>query len=70
MNKFNWVETLMTFALAVIFILINVLAFMIIWNITMPALFGLPSLSYWNALCLKILADILFKSSITFNKKM
>lgn len=33
-----------------------------LWNYTMPAIFHLPTITYWQAVCLLILSRILFGS--------
>ena len=38
------------------------LALMLLWNWLMPAVFGLPQVTYWQAVGLLVLAHILFKS--------
>lgn len=51
------------------FIVLIILAFiysgilMWVWNIIMPILFGLPVISFWQALGIYIISNILFKSS-------
>lgn len=46
--------------LAIVGFLLFVYAFQYIWNITIPEIFGLRSLSYFQALCLLIISRILF----------
>jgi len=38
------------------------LGLMLLWNWLMPAVFGLPEVTYWQALGLLVLSHILFKS--------
>lgn len=58
-----------------IFILIGVLALLMAyptmwaWNYVMPYLFGLKTLSFWQAFSINFLANMLFKSSNTNNCK-
>ena len=40
---------------------------MICWNITMPMIFGLSTITYWQGYCLTVLCNVLFKPNITFN---
>jgi hypothetical protein len=42
---------------------------MILWDWLMPALFGLPEITFWQACGLQLLATILFKSTSVTNKK-
>lgn len=41
---------------------------MILWNLLMPEIFGLPTIGFWQAFGLNILSSILFKSTIKTNK--
>jgi len=41
---------------------------MILWNLLMPDLFGLPVIGFWQAFGLNLLASLLFKSTIKTNK--
>lgn len=38
---------------------------MLLWNWLMPVIFGLPAISFWQALGLNLLSGFLFKSSST-----
>lgn len=40
-----------------------------LWNWLMPKIFGLPKITMWQSLGLLILTGLLFRSSITTNKK-
>lgn len=42
---------------------------MLLWNVLMPAIFGLPTISFWQALGLNILSGIFFKSSTSTSSK-
>ena len=42
---------------------------MVLWDWLMPTIFGLPEITFWQACGLQLLSIILFKSSITNNKK-
>ena len=53
-------RVLMFLPLVVLFIALFGLVVMGLWNWLMPSLFGLKSISYWQALGLFILAKILF----------
>jgi hypothetical protein len=46
------------------------LPLMLLWNWLMPTLFGLPFITFWQAVGLNFLSTILFgKYTNTFNKK-
>lgn len=36
---------------------------MLCWNVTMPMIFGLSTITYWQGYCLAVLSNILFKSN-------
>ncbi|MGA9119933.1 MAG: hypothetical protein WB699_11270 [Bacteroidota bacterium] len=40
---------------------------MLLWNLLMPQIFGLPLLSYWQGMGLFVLAHVLFKGGPTHN---
>lgn len=42
---------------------------MILWNILMPTIFGLPYITFWQACGLQLIAALLFKSNINIDKK-
>ncbi|MGE5409909.1 MAG: hypothetical protein ACM3MI_03040 [Clostridiales bacterium] len=48
------------FPMALAFIAIITLILMLLWNALLPAIFGLTSITYWQALGLFILSKILF----------
>jgi len=48
---------------AIIFGLLYALPVWLLWNGLMPVVFGLPSLTFWQALALSLLCSFLFKSS-------
>jgi ABC-type multidrug transport system fused ATPase/permease subunit len=54
--KFRFLGILMFLAMIAVFSV----AAMFLWNALMPEIFGLPVLSYWQALGLVVLARILF----------
>lgn len=39
-----------------------------LWNAVMPDIFGLPEINFWQALCLTLLSNFLFKNSSSNNK--
>jgi hypothetical protein len=52
-------------------VLVAVFAFsglvMLLWNLTFPAIFGLPTLSYWQAMGVFLLAHVLLKGASAHN---
>lgn len=42
---------------------------MLLWNITMPDVFGLPEITYKQMFCLYLLIKIIFGSNISINNK-
>jgi hypothetical protein len=40
----------------------------ILWNLLMPAIFGLPYITFWQACGLQLMAALLFKSNINIDK--
>lgn len=42
---------------------------MLCWNATMPMLFGLSTITYWQGYCLAVLSNVLFKSNNGFQDK-
>ena len=38
---------------------------MLLWNWLMPSIFGLPEITFWQAIGINILSTILFRSSHT-----
>jgi hypothetical protein len=61
-------------AISVAFLLTILLALLIggplwlLWNWLMPTVFGLPHITFWQAVGLNLLSSILFKNSITTQK--
>ncbi|MFP4003938.1 MAG: hypothetical protein ACLFV8_09190 [Alphaproteobacteria bacterium] len=51
---------LLTIALALVLIVIFTLIFRWLWNTTMPEVFGLKTVTFWQALKILILASLLF----------
>lgn len=41
----------------------------LLWNWLMPDIFGLPHITFWQAVGLNLLSSILFKPTITNNNK-
>lgn len=39
---------------------------MLCWNATMPMIFGLSTITYWQGYCLAVLSGMLFKSNISY----
>jgi hypothetical protein len=42
---------------------------MVLWNYAMTSIFGLPSISLYQAMALNILSGILFKSNVNVKKE-
>jgi len=42
---------------------------MLLWNWLMPIIFGLPEITFWQAIGLNVLSTILFKSTTTIKNK-
>lgn len=40
---------------------------MLCWNATMPMLFDLSTITYWQGYCLAVLGSVLFKSNTSYN---
>ncbi len=58
---------LLVFLLGIV-VLLLVLAFLLhwLWNITMPEVFGLKEITYWQAFRLLIIAGLLFGGPVFF----
>lgn len=74
MKQFTTAETLAKILLAFsVIALLGVLLglpLQLLWNWLMPTIFGLPTITFWQAMGLNILASILFKdNSIKTNDK-
>ena len=41
---------------------------MVLWNWLMPIIFNLPTITFWQACGLQLMAVLLFKSNIKINK--
>jgi len=52
-----------------ILVVIWALPTMWLWNWLMPYLFNLPTITFWQALGLNALSTILFKPTISLNRK-
>ena len=63
------IETVLA-ALLILVVVTAILGFplMWLWNWLMPTIFGLPYITFWQALGLNILSTILFKSTSTSKK--
>jgi len=42
---------------------------MLLWNWLLPDIFGLPEITFWQAIGLNLLSTILFKSTTTIKKE-
>lgn len=50
-------------------VVLSALPVMYLWNWLMPELFGLSTITFWQALELSALCSVLFKSTSTSSKK-
>ena len=66
MNKSS-VSFWVTFLLGIAFFFLYALILMLLWNIIIPQVFGLSTITYAQSLGLYLIANILFKVKI-FNK--
>jgi membrane protein required for beta-lactamase induction len=41
---------------------------MLLWNWLMPVIFGLPEITFWQAIGLNLISTVLFKSTTTIKK--
>ena len=66
----NSFETIIAF-LGLIAIIIVILGYplMLLWNWLMPELFGLPEITFWQAIGLNILCTIMFRPSVNIKKQ-
>ena len=70
MKKFitGLIAVLGIFALILIIDLIFAWPFMVLWNWLMPVIFGIKTITFWQAYGLMLLCSFLFKSSSTSAK--
>ena len=69
----SWIEALLLVVAIVVFIVLFCCAFgwvtMLLWNWLMPTIFGLTTITFWQAVGLMILGSFIFGGSkITINK--
>lgn len=64
MNKVVFTLSLV-FATLLVWVTLSALPMMLLWNWLMPSIFGLPAITFVQALGMGLLASILFKTSIT-----
>ena len=60
---------MITFINLLINFAIRVLILMLCWNYIMPQLFSLPEISYWKAICLCLICNVLFKNTMIYDPK-
>jgi membrane protein required for beta-lactamase induction len=65
-NSFEAVAALI--GLVAIVIVLLGYPLMLLWNWLMPIIFGLPEITFWQAIGLNLLSTILFKSTTIKNK--
>jgi hypothetical protein len=62
-------EILLIVGLLILACLLFGLPLMILWNLLMPDIFGLPQIGFWQACGLQLMSGLLFKSSVTSKKE-
>lgn len=67
MKEAIW-TAIITILIAIVFIILGAIIFMICWNYVMPYLFGLPTITYIHALCLMSVAKLLLPTSSSSSK--
>ena len=67
--KANWNRRLKFVLFVAVAIAVFSLVVMGLWNWLMPTLFGLPAISFWQALGLLVLSKILFGRSRGFGRR-
>lgn len=67
MKEAIW-TAIITILIAIVFIILGAIIFMICWNYVMPYLFGLPTITYIHALCLMTVAKLLLSTSSSSSK--
>lgn len=67
MKEAIW-TAIITILIAIVFIILGAIIFMICWNYVMPYLFGLPTITYIHALCLMTVAKLLLPTSSSSSK--
>lgn len=55
--------------LTVLWCFVASLAIWPLWNCVMPAVFGLPAISYWQAFGISLLTTLLFKGTVNVSAK-
>ena len=66
----NWVGLgLITLLLAIALAVFTAYPTMLLWNVVIPGIFGLPTIDFLQALALSLLCSILFKSSGSSSSK-
>lgn len=51
--------------LSILFLPFKTIVVMLLWNWLMPAIFGLPALTFFQVIGLEILFGIMFKTTVT-----
>ena len=59
---------LIGFVATLIFLSVICFPLMLLWNWLMPAVFGLPTLTFWQTAGLIIICHVLFKPAVNINK--
>jgi len=66
--KTNFEGILTVIGLVTLAVLLLGYPFMWLWNWLMPMIFGLPYITFYQAVGLNLISTILFKSSVTVKK--
>lgn len=61
--------SVLVLALAAVFGLLAAVIVCLLWNWLMPDIFGLPTITYWQAWGLCVMAHVLFKGSSTSSSR-
>ena len=66
-NSFEAIAAIMGM-IAIVIVLLGY-PLMLLWNWLMPELFGLPEITFWQAIGLNILCTIMFRPTINIKKQ-
>jgi hypothetical protein len=69
MNISSFVVLAIALILVVVFAFAGAFAVMLLWNWLMPIIFSLPTITYWQAYGLIILANLIFPRSSSSSSK-
>lgn len=66
--KDHFFEFIGVILISCICIVLGAIVFMFCWNYVMPFIFGLPEITYIHAMCLMVIARLLFPTSSSSSK--